>query len=182
MNQPENLGEERSREFTASLFITSAGLIITAPYLGKLFDTCDLFTAGVFKNKNSQYKAIQLCNYLATGNTSYQEHELSFHKILCGLKATEPIESLPTITENEKGICNSLLTAITENWTPLRNTSIDGLRTTFLQREGRLEEDEEAYFLKVEQKSFDMLLDQIPWNINKIKLSWMPKTVNVQWR
>lgn len=178
----KKLGEEKSREFTDPLYITSAGLIIVAPYFGRLFEKCNLLVDGVFKNENSQFKAMQLLNYLATGNESSEEHELSIHKILCGLKLTEPVENFSTITDDEKDICDGLLTAITEHWTPLKDTSIDGLRTSFLQREGKLEEEEDAYFLQVEQESYDMLLDQIPWNITKIKLSWMTKILNVQWR
>ena len=178
----KKLGEEKSREFTDPLYITSAGLIIVAPYFGRLFEKCNLLVDGVFKNENSQFKAMQLLSYLATGNESSEEHELSIHKILCGLKLTEPIENFSTITDDEKDICDGLLKAITEHWTPLKDTSIDGLRTSFLQREGKLEEEEDAFFLQVEQKSYDMLLDQIPWNITKIKLSWMTKILNVQWR
>ena len=182
MDNPENLGEESSRELTNSIFATSSGLIITAPYLAVLFKKCNLLITDAFKNKNSQYKAVLLCNYLATGNTNPEEHELPIHKVLCGLKVTEPMESFPTITENEKNICDNLLYTITQHWTPLNHTSIDGLRASFLQREGRLEEHQETYSLNIEQKSFDMLLDQIPWNITKIKLSWMPKLLHVQWR
>jgi len=177
-DEPSNNLEQTQNQ----LYITSAGLIIMAPYLGMLFDKCDLLIDGVFKNKNSQFKAIQLLNYSATSNEFSGEHELAIHKILCGLELTEPVENLSVITENERAVCDSLLAAITEHWTPLNNTSIDGLRTTFLQRDGRLEENEDAFFLQVEQKSWDMLLDQIPWNITKIKLSWMPKTLDVQWR
>jgi hypothetical protein len=182
MDKPKKLGQEKARDFTDSLSITSAGLIIMAPYLGLLFDRCDLFINGVFKNKNSQFKAVQLLNYSATGNELPKEHELTIHKVLCGLKLTERVESFSTITDGEKDNCNRLLKAIIEHWTPLMNISFDGLRTTFLQREGKLEEDEEAYFLQVEQEPFDILLDQIPWDITQIKQSWMTKTINVQWR
>lgn len=182
MDNPENLGEESSRELTDSLFATSSGLIITAPYLAVLFKKCDLLITEAFKNKKSQCKAVLLCNYLATGSTNPEEHKLPVHKLLCGLKITDPIADFSTITAEEKNICDSLLYTITQHWAPLNHTSIDGLRASFLQREGRLEEHQETYFLNIEKKSFDMLLDQIPWNISKIKLSWMPKLVQVQWR
>jgi hypothetical protein len=78
-------------------------------------------------------------------------------------------------------IVDGLLTAVTQQWSALRETSIDGLRESFLKRDGKLEE-EDSFYLKIEQKPFDLLLDQIPWNISKIKLSWMPKILNVEWR
>ena len=98
------------------------------------------------------------------------------------MDVTEPVERNVTLTDGDKETVNGLLSAITQQWTPLKGTSIDGLRTSFLQRDGKLEEEEEQYFLKIEQKAFDMLLDQIPWNISQIKLSWMEKILLIEWR
>jgi hypothetical protein len=90
---------------------------------------------------------VQLLNYSAKDNELPKEHELTIHKVLCGLKPTERVDSFSTITDGEEDNCNRLLKAIIEHWTPLMNILFDGLRTTFLQREEKLEEDEEDYFL-----------------------------------
>jgi hypothetical protein len=178
----KKLGETKKREFLDPIFIKNAGLIILSPYLGMLFQKCGLTDSEGFIDEESKFKAVHLLEYAATGNTGKEEHELVINKLLCGMDVTEPVERNVTLTDGDKETVNGLLSAITQQWTPLKGTSIDGLRTSFLQRDGKLEEEEEQYFLKIEQKAFDMLLDQIPWNISQIKLSWMEKILLIEWR
>jgi hypothetical protein len=179
----KKLGETKKREFLDPIFIKNAGLIILSPYLGMLFQKCGLTDSEGFIDEESKFKAVHLLEYAATGNTGKEEHELVINKLLCGMDVTEPVERNVTLTDGDKETVNGLLSAITQQWTPLKGTSIDGLRTSFLQRDGKLEEEEEEqYFLKIEQKAFDMLLDQIPWNISQIKLSWMEKILLIEWR
>ena len=178
----KKLGETKKRELLDPIFIKNAGLIILSPYLGLLFQKCGLTDSEGFIDEESKFKAVHLLEYAATGNTGKEEHELVINKLLCGMDVTEPVERNVTLTDGDKETVNGLLSAITQQWTPLKGTSIDGLRTSFLQRDGKLEEEEEQYFLKIEQKAFDMLLDQIPWNISQIKLSWMEKILLIEWR
>jgi len=184
--QPEDetyrkLGEEIEREYSDPVFITNSGLIILAPYLKILFERCGLMEDSAFNDEPAKYKAIQLLSYAATGKTSQEEQELVINKVLCGLDLMAPLAKAEELTELEKETVDGLLTAVTQQWTALKETSIDGLRQSFLQRDGKLVE-EESFFLKVEQKSFDMLLNSIPWNISKIKLSWMQKILEVEWK
>ncbi len=178
----KKLGEEAPHEFIDPMFITNAGLIIIAPYLGMLFQKCGLMENSVFKDEHSKHKAVQLLSYATAGDTHQEEHELVLHKILCGLYVSTPLEALEEISDTEKETIEGLLNAVIQHWTVLGNTTIDGLRGSFLQRQGKLEEEENRYYLKVEDKPYDMLLDQIPWNITKINLSWMHKILQVEWR
>ncbi|MCW5519050.1 hypothetical protein J1N09_04320 [Aureitalea sp. L0-47] len=164
------------------LFINNAGLIILAPYLGVLFDRCGLTNNGVFKDSEAEFTAIQLLDYAGTGETNAAEHDLVLPKILCGIPVQNPIDISAAISEEQKATVDSLLEAVTQQWSALNNTTIDALRGSFLMRSGKLEEMEESIHLKLEQKAFDMLLDSIPWNISSIKLSWMPKILKVVWR
>jgi len=75
-----------------------------------------------------------------------------------------------------------LLHAVTQHWKPLANTSIAGLRESFLQRNGSLQLKRDAWHLSVEARSFDMLLDQIPWSFSTIKFPWMDRVIYVEWR
>jgi hypothetical protein len=75
-----------------------------------------------------------------------------------------------------------LLSSLIAQWSILGRTSIAGLRESFLQREGALEETDESWRLRVEPRSFDMLLDRIPWGFNPLKLPWMAKVLHVEWR
>lgn len=176
------LGEEKPRAFLDPIFVKNAGLIILSPYLGMLFERCGLMQGSEYVNDKSRSKAVHLLQYAATGETGKEEHGLVINKLLCGMTITDPIEKNVELTIEDKETVNGLLTAITQQWKPLSGTSIEGLQDSFLQREGKLEEEEEQYFLKIEQKAFDMLLDQISWNISNIKLSWMEKNIVIEWR
>lgn len=178
----KKLGENSPREFLDPIFIRNAGLIILAPFLHVLFQKCGLMEASGFKDELSKYKAIQLLAYAATGKTSREETELVINKILCGLDLTAPLNKVEELAVTEKETVDSLLHAVTQQWSALKETSIDSLRLTFLQRDGRLIEEQGQFFLKIEHKSFDMLLNQIPWNISKIKLSWMQKILEIEWK
>ncbi|SRX73502.1 contractile injection system tape measure protein [Aequorivita antarctica] len=176
------MSEQVDREFLDSLLINSAGLIIIAPFLPMLFEKSGLMQDSRFRDAESLYKAIHLLEYAAAGSTIVNEQDLVIHKVLCGISIKTPIDLSITLSDTDKELVESLLLAVIQQWTVLGQTSIAGLQETFLQRKGRLEEDADAYFLRVEQKAFDMLLDQIPWNITTIKLGWMQKTLNVTWR
>lgn len=173
---------ESSPGIMPPIFINSVGLIIIAPYLETLFQRCGLMEDNDFIDESAQFMAIQLLAYAAIGDTILEEHQLIIQKVLCGIPISEPIDTSIEISPTNKELVDSLLMAVTQQWPPLNNTSIEGLRESFLLREGKLEEMEDMINLKVEQKPFDMLLDQIPWNISKIKLSWMPKILQVEWR
>lgn len=164
------------------LFINNAGLIILSPYLSTLFERCGLTENGAFKDSEAEFQAIQLLDYACTGATNSGEQELVLPKILCGFPVQNPIDTSVAISEEQKATVDSLLEAVTQQWPGLENTTIDALRGSFLIRDGKLEEMEDSIHLRVEQKSFDMLLDRIPWNISSIKLSWMPKLLKVVWR
>jgi hypothetical protein len=75
-----------------------------------------------------------------------------------------------------------MLNGVLQNWGKLKNSSPMTLREAFLRRNGRLEEKEDAYYLTVEEKAYDMLLDSIPWNFRMIRMPWMKKPVIVKWR
>ncbi len=75
-----------------------------------------------------------------------------------------------------------LLTVVIGKWEVLKRTSIEGLREGFLQRKGKLTEQESGILLQVERGSIDLLLDQLPWNISMIKLPWMNRLLRVDWR
>ncbi|WP_373398980.1 contractile injection system tape measure protein [Algoriphagus halophilus] len=64
----------------------------------------------------------------------------------------------------------------------MKNVSHDAVRETFLQREGSLEHGFSSLVLVVEKKSVDVLLDSIPWGISMVKLPWMKKGIEINWR
>jgi hypothetical protein len=67
------------------------------------------------------------------------------------------------------------------NWQAIAQSSIAALRETFLQREGKLEQHENGWKLRVQRKTVDVLVDQVPWNFSVILLPWMPLPLYVTW-
>ncbi len=78
-------------------------------------------------------------------------------------------------------MAEELLQSAITHWKALKNTSPDGLRTGFFQRDGKLIEENNSCRIIVERKAQDVLLDNIPWNIHLIKLPWHKKVVFVEW-
>ncbi|MCH2233070.1 MAG: contractile injection system tape measure protein [Crocinitomicaceae bacterium] len=181
-NEEETIEEEETKEDLGNIFVKNAGVVILAPYFTRLFDRIGLLSNGAFTDEDARAKAICCTHFLATGKLPEAENELVLNKILCGADIRTSINLISNVTEEEIEIMNGLLNAITQQWTPLKNTSIEGLRDSFLNRDGRIGEDDEYFYLKVEIKAFDMLIDQLPWSINLIKSSLMTKPLNVEWR
>src|SRR5262249_41296575 len=110
-------------------------------------------------------------------------YELILPKILCNVPLETPVESNLELTPAEREEAAALLEAVIRHWEALRNTSVDGLRGTFLIRPGKVSlRDDGDWLLQVESKSYDILLDQLPWGIGMIKLPWMERMLWVEWR
>jgi hypothetical protein len=76
---------------------------------------------------------------------------------------------------------DALLQSVIEHWAVLKNTSPEGLRESFLQREGRLVFQNDQWELTVQKQAHDILLDYLPWNISMVRLLWMPYPLIVKW-
>ena len=70
---------------------------------------------------------------------------------------------------------------VTVDWTIIGDTSVAGLRETFLQREGKLTYGETRWQLLVQRKTLDILLDQVPWSIAIVYHPWMAGALHVSW-
>lgn len=164
----------------AGIYIDNAGLILLHPFLSRFFDTLGI--AG--ENRLLQPdRALGLLHFLATGQPTAPEHELTLPKVLCNVPLATPTEREVALTETETDEAESLLRAIIRHWEVLRNTSPDGLRGTFLLRPGKLSlRPDGNWLLQVEPSSYDILLDQLPWGISMIQLPWMARMLWVEWR
>lgn len=164
-----------------SFYIQNAGLILIHPFLPAFFKKLNLLNKGQFVNDQARQKAVHLIWYLATGETNQAEYDLVLPKFLCGVPLNYPLERAVEITSAEQEEANNLLQAAIDHWEVLKNTSPDGLREGFLQRDGKLELRKESWYLRVEQKAIDVLLDRLPWNLSIIKLPWMLEILKVEW-
>ncbi len=164
-------------------FIKNAGLVILWPFMRHLFNALKLLDEkGKFLGEEQQFYAAHLLEYAATKNTVTPEYLMPFNKILCEIPFSTPLPPEIELGENAKELVESLLRAVIQQWSAIKNSSEDGLRGNFLIRDGKLVKKEKNWNLVVEQKSFDILLDRLPWGISTIKLPWMSPILYVEWR
>jgi hypothetical protein len=165
-------------ETTEGSIVANAGLILVAPFLPGLFKNLGIFENNELTNINH---AIAVMHYIVHGNLQYREYDVLLCKVLCGLENNEPIEIVDQLPDHHMSEVEDMLSTAISYWTALKNTSPDGLREGFLLRSGKLSHKFDEWFLFVEQKTLDVLLQQLPWTIGFIKLPWMNKMLKVEW-
>jgi hypothetical protein len=173
---------QRKAWLNEPLYVRNAGLVILHPYLTRLFTMLQLIDNKEFKSFTEACKAVYLLQYLAFKEyQGFEESDLMLNKLLCGIDLDEPLLADIELTEADKNTCESLLEGVIANWTILGKTSPDALRNSFLQREGRLSEEKDAWVLRVAQSGVDVLVERLPWGIGTIKLATMKKILTVEW-
>ena len=164
-----------------AFYVTNAGLVLLWPFLGRFFKKMDLVTDKAFRTAALQQRAVLLTHYLVTGETEAPEQVLLLNKILCGWPSEATVPKAIDLTPAERDESQVLLEAAVAQWAALKNTSVAGLQQAFLQREGRLLKQPDAWTLKVDRTGYDVLLDRLPWSIAIIKHSWMAQPLFVEW-
>lgn len=177
--EPQQIAETILGE---GIFVRNAGVVLTHPFIGSLFKRLKLVQDGQFIDADTQTKAIFLLHYLSTGKTTADEYDLVVCKFLCSYSINEPLPGEIKFTDAELQEATNMLTALIQQWSKLQNTSIAGLRESFLQRTGKLFIKNDSPYVQVESSSIDVLLDYLPWNLSIIKLPWMKEILRVEWR
>lgn len=180
--KPTAIKEEATQQEGSTFHIYNAGLIILYPFLAPFFGKVGLLDEQQqWVSTAAQQRAVLLSQYLVTGEESIPEFYLPLNKLLCGYPLTATLDDQLETTATEKREAAALLTSVIEHWSALKKTSIDALRVTFLQRAGKLTQTEKGWQLQVEQKSFDILVQSIPWTIGRIKTPWMQEWLLTDW-
>ncbi len=164
------------------LYVQNAGLVILHPYLARLFGMLGWFQEGKFVDLEAQTKAVLALEFMV--NKKYEgleEGDLLLNKILVGMTFKDALLPEVTLTEKELDTCESLLKGVMQNWKPMADSTIDNFRVSFLRREGRLIDNFGAWTLRVEQKTWDILMNSLPWSIVIVKLPFMRVVLNVEW-
>jgi Contractile injection system tape measure protein len=178
-------GKEEALEEKGVLYVGNAGLALAGPFLPHLFRTLDLLGEQDGKVKlrdaDAVSRAVHLLQLLVDGRTDAPEAELAFNKVLCGVPVSTPVDREIVPTEREREVCGQLLRSMIANWPILSNTSVAGLQETFLRREGRLQNADDGWKLRIQRKTLDVLVDQVPWSLSVVYHSWMPQPVHVTW-
>ena len=158
-----------------------SGLVILHPFLPAFFETLNLTDGKRFVDEESVHKAVALLGYLATGEKEMEEQRLVIPKLFCGMEIPEPVKKTGNILPREQEEAEKLLLTVVDHWTALKSTSVDGLRNTFLKREGKLGRTDNGWNLEIEHKTWDILLNRIPWGFSIIKFPWMKELLFVKW-
>lgn len=177
-NNEGTKADEFNKVLQEGIFIDNAGAVIITPFLNSLFSRAGLLNGSNINDGNS---ALMLLHYCVTGNTTAAEFELFFPKILCGISVEKVVETDRLLSEKQLAEADEMLTAVIDYWSVIKNTSMSGLRESFLKRNGKLSLVDDTWLLQVEQKPFDMLLQQLPWSISLIKLPWMKSLLKTEW-
>lgn len=172
-----NLGGDERRDEGEPIYLGNAGLVLVGPFLPRLvqalgWDPADREGAG---------RVAHLLQHLVDGRCDAPEPELVLNKLLCGLAPEEPIARAHEPADGELDLCATLLQSLLANWPALANTSIAGLRETFLQRQGKLLRSADGWRLTVQRKTLDVLVDQVPWSISVLYHPWMREAIYVDW-
>lgn len=172
---PETKPESFLEKENDQIGVQNAGLILLHPFLKQFFAT-----TGIQPSENPNL-AVQSLHFLATGNEDVFEGNLIMEKFLCGVPLKMPVQRTSLLPDAIKNEANDLLREVVRHWPALKNTSADGLRQIFIQRDGKLFQEDDRYKLIVERKAQDVLLESLSWNIAVIKLPWISKILFTEW-
>lgn len=161
------------------VFTNCAGVVLLHPFLPRFFEGL-----GICEKKDllQPERALCLLHYLATGNRFAPEYDLLLPKVLCNVPPDAPVDSRIELTAAEEQEAAALLSAVIRHWEALGNCSDENLRGSFLTRPGKLSQRDGEYLLQVETRSYDVLLDRLPWGLGLVQLPWMQKVLWVEWR
>lgn len=179
----EAQGHRSLAEGLFPLLVSQAGLVLLHPFLPRFFKNTALVQEGDSQLAPSALeRGAALLYFLATGREEPYEYELGLIKVLLGLHPEFPLPVGAGLVQPADGEeAETLLQSAIAHWGALRNTSVSGLRSTFLERQGLLRDEGDFWKLHVEQGPFDVLLDRLPWSIGIVRLPWMKEAVYTEW-
>jgi hypothetical protein len=164
-------------------FIDNAGIVLlNAALIQKHFEQLGWVKDKKITDETSRHKMMLWLDLLVWGERKIHEYGLLLNKILAGVHPEDICDIHVSLEENEKAAAVELLQTVVSHWSILKNTSIEGLRTTFLQREGRLSNEDGGWQLHTAPKAYDILIDSLPWSFSIIKFPWMTKPLFTQWQ
>jgi hypothetical protein len=160
------------------VYVNNAGLVIFHPFIDTLFNDLLIAKDGVIIWPG---KAIAVLNYLCGYEALQPEYEWPLMKILCGLSISAVVENLPQLSATDKLECMAMMQQAIDYWVALKQTSVEALQQTYVQRFGKLSNKNGAWLLQVEQKTVDVLMNNLPWGISMCKLPWMQQILTTEW-
>lgn len=161
--------------------VETAGLVLLHPFLGRFFGQFGWLDDAGRMDSRYRWHCVQALQFLARGKCGLPEATLVLEKMLCGIPVEHPAE-IPSLDEDVRTECGSLLNAVIVHWSALGRTSVEGLRESFLMRRGLLAIEEDRSVLSVERQPYDMLLTRLPWPLGPVMFRWLERPVYVRWQ
>ena len=157
----------------------AAGLVIFHPYIGLLFNRLGVKPVEKQLPLSLIPRAIAILEALCGSPHSSDP----LYNVLLGRHpdATTPLKPV-TLHDDDMTLIVSLTRSVIARWGKLGATSPEGLQATFINRTASLELRDDSVILNVSMGPYDMLLDNLPWPLSPIALSWMPHPLHVNWR
>ncbi len=165
--------------------ILNAGLALLSPWFVRLFTMVNLLDKEKrgFKSEQAKIRGVFILQRLASPDRhEWRESELAFNRILVGLPFSTPIPTELELYREEVEAIESMLAGVKAYWKVLANTSVEGFQSSFIARKGHIEKRENSWLLRVEPRSYDMLLDSLTWSYTPIRLPWLKEWIDVIWR
>lgn len=161
------------------VLVDNAGLVLLHPFLPHFFRDIGLMDDR--KQLTDRVFAAHIIHFIATGKERDFEHAMAFAKYLAGIPIGESIARNIAITTDVLQKTEMLFDALREHWESVRNTSTEGIRETFLIREGKIVVSGETTRLIMERKTVDILLESLGWSIGMVHLPWKKEILFVEW-
>lgn len=177
----DELPKRKRKFFGNEQYIDNAGLVLLYPYLKSLFERTGVTKDHEFDGLPGTNKGLFLLHYLVRKDEPALESKMLLNKVLCGLPEDYPSDPGDVLTEKDTHEAEEVLKSLIRAWKVLKNTSPDGFREAFLQRDGILEFQQDHWKLIIERKSIDMLLESLPYALGMIRLPWMKQHLIVEW-
>lgn len=174
-------GLSRSEESPDCASIEISGLVLLWPFLPAFFESLGLLDGDAFGGSSARHRAAAILHYLATGALEHPEQELVLPKLLTGLDVDCVHQPGPPLEPFETGSAKALIEAVLGHAPMLGRLSVEGFRRAWLNRSGSLSTRDGHWLLRIERRTFDLLLDRLPWTFGWVRLPWMADPLQVEW-
>jgi hypothetical protein len=182
---PEDQAAKRAFDDSVLLgeefFVSNAGLVLVAGFLPSYFGALDLLQGDGFRDLPAQMRAVQMLDVLARGLHPAAEHELLLNKVVCGIEIQSALDLTSGPNQEDLAAADALLSAVIGYWPVVGDITPDQLRGGFLLRDGWLRKGAQDWTLRVERKTYDVVLERLPWSIGVVMLPWMDAKIWVEW-
>jgi hypothetical protein len=169
-----------------TIYISSTGPVLFAPFLPRLFERLDMLTTGSdgiapIVTPGTVSRAVHLLQFLVDERCDRPEPDLVLNKLLCGVAPAVSVAPSIDPAENERVACGEVIEAVIANWSIICDTSPAGLRETFCRARRSADYWTRPPDVAGAAKAVDVLTDQIPWSHSPAYHRWTAEPIHVTW-